>query len=337
MAACEWFKKSFTFIGLDFPEVRYGLIIWSIALVPVVSFVLGAELLVDVDGLISLATKAVPAETTGSVINYMTFGITHTVLCGYFILKFFTVDFEHVTPLKQNKIKWMSLILFLLVSAGFILTLIFLNTATEHLSHQLIYPHLKKIPALGKWFDCPAWLNWCPIAYPFSFFAIGLILLGELSGVCITFQISQILVRMESIHNLHDWEANINYLFKQFQACVLKLVVVLVTSSTTTSLYFFMPRALDGASSPAYNSYARALSVYWGTMFTLMAISILVWPYLCYRRRLTIFFQISRAEDPSSTRQLTFANEGLQLIQDNILFIASLVLPLIAAIVSPLL
>lgn len=322
--------------GLIFREVRYGIIIWTIAMAPLIIFIISAEILIDCKVTPYFNPNFFRSGSTSNIINYLTFSATHITISCFFIVNHFAGDINSASKIKQKYIKLYSLLLFVIISTLFIISLNVWDMTIEKLSHQLIFPLLKNLSILRKWFNPPSWWSHLFGFHPFSVFAIGLILLGELAGICITFQIAQIVTKMESIKESNFWDEKIRFLFKQFQGCVLKLVITLVTSSATTSVYFLMPISGKHYLEQDYTLYARSMSIYWGMVFSLMAFSILIWPYICYRKRLRYFYRLDLAGKPDWVTRLQINNSGLQLIQDNLYFVLSLVFPLLSAIISQL-
>jgi hypothetical protein len=73
-----------------------------------------------------------------------------------------------------------------------------------------------------------------------------------------------------------DWQKRFDDGVKSLQFCFFGLSAVLVTSTIAATLFFQFPASLTAADNPAaaaLSEYARTLTVYWGTVYTLTLIA----------------------------------------------------------------
>ena len=75
---------------------------------------------------------------------------------------------------------------------------------------------------------------------------------------------------------VQDWQKRFDDGVKSLQFCFYGLSAVLVTSTITATLFFQFPASLAAADTPAataLSEYARTLTVFWGTVYTLTLIA----------------------------------------------------------------
>jgi len=324
-------------LGLYIPEIRTGHTIWLISLVPVLLFAIGAELFLDVDKINLNPDGKSLAGSSGSFINYLSVILSHTLICLTFFGATLLKKYEFLSKEKEKIIKLNTLFALFVLSFVFYIFVIVVDSNIEQLSHQLVYKYIECCPQTKKLFATEVFRG-TPISfYIFSIVPFGAVIVGLTCIPSSSFELAIHTSRFRNIRNIHEWEKNCDIIFADIKGCFVKVVIILATSSVATSLYFLLPYEGQELSPSSYFAFAKAMSIFWGIVFSLTITSFFVLPYSAYRKKVLQLKQTMATGSEEVLYDFEVQNRGYVLLASNLRFLVSAFMPVLASLIAPLL
>lgn len=324
-------------LGLHVQEVRTGYVIWMISLIPVLVFAIGLELFLDIGEIDLNPEYKSLVGSSGSVINYLSIILSHTIICLTFFGASLLKKYDFVSREKERLIKRNIIYSLLILSIVLYLFVTIMNTAIEQLSHHFVYQYIRNIQQVKYLFGNEVFSGTPFSFYIFSIVPFGAIIFGLTCIPIASFELALHTSRFQNIKDIHEWDKNFEMIFSDIKGCFIKVVIVLATSSIATSLYFLMPYGEQGLSPASYFTFAKAMSVFWGVVFSLTITSFFVLPYAAYREKISQLKQSMATGAKEDFYDFEVSNKGYALLTSNARFLVSVFMPVLASLIAPLL
>ncbi|WP_084154218.1 hypothetical protein [Maridesulfovibrio frigidus] len=324
-------------VGFGFKEIQHGYAIWLLALTPIIFFSIGAQIVLDRNGLTTLSHLPSQYGESGNVINYLTFSFTHLIACTVIIISSIKRCYSTVTKEKQLLIKCNATFSSVFVCLLFCVVISFFSSNIEYLSHQIVYTQLENIPEFGFLFHKIIFENTLFSFRCFSLLPVTLICFGLLAVGFTTYELAIHTSRLMKIKNLEQWNNSFEMIFNDFKGCFLKHIILLATSSIATSLYFLIPVEAGTDFNHAYFSYAKSMSIFWGALFTLTLVAILIWPHRCYCKVLECVRRDVHTYDINTATKFELCCSMSAILKQNFQYSLSVFLPIFVSLLGPLL
>lgn len=329
----------------DFEEIKIGIYIFLLALVPATVVMILLQLFVpaaEVNRIVAIEYSRTAAPNPEMYIFYLISAVAQVIVTMLVIIMLRRRLRENISEPKRKAVEIWVYSFVVVILAVFVIGDYF-DPVLARLSHERIYRVLEHSPLFASYFrSFPGVLfgsSSFPGIYLFSCLSGAGIILALVVVVLTCFNLGRDLtdVRRSINRKLRDIEKkDLESKIQAFHSYFYILSAVLMTSTIGTGLFFLLPLTTI-APGEAYNSFrelSTAMTICWGVTFSLTMLTMCFYPYFRIQKDLRNLRREGRvANDTELTRWL----DGFQkeyVVYTNVKSLLSIFLPAIVAVLS---
>ncbi|HYX27155.1 MAG TPA: hypothetical protein VE863_01210 [Pyrinomonadaceae bacterium] len=330
----------------DFEEIKIGVFIFLLTLVPFTSVTILLQLFVptaEVNRIIAIEYSSTATPNPEMYIFYLISAVAQVIVTMLVIIMLRRRLRENISEPKRKAIEIGVYSFVVVILAMFVIADSF-DPVLARLSHERVYRVLEHSPLFSPYFrSFPGVLfgsNAFPGIYLFSFLSGIGIVLALVVIVLTCFNLGRDLAVVRNAINdqqlSESQKQDLDSKIQAFQSYVYVLSAVLMTSTIGTGLFFRLPLTsiAPGEAYGSFQNISTAMTVCWGVTFSLTMLTMCFYPYFRIQKDLrTLRREGKVANDTEFTRWLDDLQKEY-VVYTNVKSLLTIFLPALIAVLS---
>jgi hypothetical protein len=329
----------------DFEELKIGVLIFFLMLVPVTSVITILQLFVpsvEVNRIIAIEYARTDAPNPEMYVFYLISAVAHVIVSMLVIITLKRRLRENISEPKRQALQ-IGAYTFVVIIVGLFVICDAVHPVLARLSHERIYrvmessslftPYFRSFP--GSLIGSGSFLGF----YPFSILSGGLIILGLIVIVLTCFNLGRDLVDVRNIINTgltasrrQDLDTKIQAFHNYFYI----LSAVLMTSTIATGLFFRLPLTsiAHGDKYGSFRDLSTAMTICWGVTFSLTMLAMCFYPYFRIQKDLHVLRVESKVVNDTELALWLDDIQKEYVVYSNVKSLLTIFLPAVVAVLS---